>query len=214
MKSLALIDVGLGNLHSVERAFRRAAEAASIEVEVRATHEPDAIAQADAIIFPGQGGFSDCARAMQGGVGAAILDGIGAGRPYFGICLGLQILLESSDESRSSRGLALLEGHVARLDPAPEPGGRRRKVPHIGWNGVTPKRADTPLGTDTHYYYFVHSYAAVPKDESWIASVTDYGGAFVSAIAKENVFACQFHPEKSQRAGLLLVQRWFERSFS
>jgi imidazole glycerol-phosphate synthase subunit HisH len=161
--------------------------------------------------MPGQGGFGDCARALSEGFASSILAHLATGRPYLGICLGLQILFGSSEEAPGCAGLGVFEGRVARL-----PGGRDLttgaplKIPHVGWNVAEPiRRAERmQLLTATEYFYFVHSFAVVPQDGSIIAATTDYGPSFVSAVAQDNIFACQFHPEKSQRAGLALLERF------
>jgi glutamine amidotransferase len=144
-------------------------------------------------------------------LGDAVTAHIAAGRPYLGICLGLQLLFASSDEAPGRAGLGVLEGHVARLPGGTDATtGQPLKIPHIGWNTVEPVRAFEPRAplVKAEHFYFVHSFVVVPKDPAVIAATTDYGEPFVSAIAWRNVFACQFHPEKSQRAGLALLERF------
>jgi glutamine amidotransferase len=137
-----------------------------------------------------------------------------SGRPYLGICLGLQVLFRTSDEAPGCEGLGILEGHVARIDPGVDPStGARFKIPHMGWNTAEPSdnpgliRNDLLTQLPLHFY-FVHSYVVQPLDRRHIAATTEYGVRFVSAVAFDNVFACQFHPEKSQRAGLALLDRF------
>lgn len=203
---IAVCNTGLGNLRSVERALLTAAKGRSVEVAL--TSDPDAIARADKVVVPGQGAFGDCSRALAGGMGGAIREAIGRGTPYLGICLGLQILFGGSEEAPECPGLGLLDGHVAKLsnrDPASDV---PLKVPHVGWNTAVPTAHRSLLPETPTYFYFVHSYAVRPRGEAIVAATTAYGEPFVSAVAKDNVFACQFHPEKSQRAGLELLARF------
>jgi glutamine amidotransferase len=209
--NIVIVDVGLGNLRSVERALTRAADDARALASVAITRDPDAIARADKVVVPGQGAFRDCARALSGNgfeLGEAVLESIRRGTPYLGICLGMQVLFASSEEAPGCGGLGIFEGDVARL-PDRAPNGETLKIPHIGWN-----TADTRLGSgallpaEPTYFYFVHSYAVRPRDPALVAATTDYGSPFVSAVAKDNVLAVQFHPEKSQEAGLALLARF------
>ncbi|MGO8997677.1 MAG: imidazole glycerol phosphate synthase subunit HisH [Polyangiaceae bacterium] len=206
---IAIVDVGLGNLRSVERALTRAAEdvgAAGVRVEI--TRDAEAIARADKVVVPGQGAFRDCARALEVGLGEAIRGSIARGVPYLGICLGMQVLFASSEEAPGCGGLAIFDGEVVRLSDR-APSGERLKIPHIGWNTVDVRPgASAILPTEPTYFYFVHSYAVRPRDPSLVAATTDYGAPFVSAVAKDNVLAVQFHPEKSQAAGLALLGRF------
>jgi glutamine amidotransferase len=206
---LVVCDVGLGNLRSVERALREAGRGRQIDVEV--TREPASVRGADKVVMPGQGAFGDCARALAGGLGDAVRDHLAAGRPYLGICLGLQVLFGASDEAPGCAGLGVLEGSVVRLRGGTDPlTGAPLKIPHVGWNEAEPAPGHPGLllpGAPQHFY-FVHSFVVVPRDASVVASTTDYGEPFVSAVAYGSVFACQFHPEKSQRAGLALLERF------
>ena len=217
---IAICDVGLGNLRSVERALLRAATDARVVASVTITKDPELLRRADKVVVPGQGAFRDCARALDLGLGEVLRERIARGAPYFGICLGLQVLFATSEEATGSRGLGVLPGDVARLTGGVDPAtGEPLKIPHMGWNVVTPTSptGGGPSGSSaghgflpdrpTHFY-FVHSFAVRPADPSIIATTTDYGVPFVSAIAKDNVFACQFHPEKSQAAGLALLVRF------
>lgn len=199
---VVVVDSGSGNLRSVERAL------AAAGAHPQLTSDPERIAKAGLVVVPGQGAFGDCVKTLRKrGLDQAILEHIQNGYPYFGICLGLQILFEDSEESPDHKGLGVLSGHVKRF--APEVG----KVPHMGWNSVTSARslpllADIPENT---YFYFTHSYYAVPKSDEVVALRCDYGGSFVAAVQEDNVFACQFHPEKSQAAGLKLLQNFIEQ---
>jgi glutamine amidotransferase len=207
---IAIVDVGLGNLRSVERAIVRAAsDSSEANVRVAITSDADEIASADKVVVPGQGAFRDCARALGvGGLGEAIRSSIARGTPYLGICLGLQVLFGSSEEAVGCAGLGALAGDVGRL-PDRAPDGERLKIPHIGWNTIDVRPgASALLPTEPTYFYFVHSYAVRPRDPGLVASTTDYGSPFTSAVARDNVLAVQFHPEKSQAAGLALLVRF------
>ena len=197
-----MIDSGSGNLRSVERAIL------AVGGRPLVTADPEVVAGAGRIVVPGQGAFGDCVdNFRERGLDQAVTEVIAAGRPYFGICLGLQILFAESEECPGSRGLGILPGTVRRFDPGVG------KVPHMGWNSVTaedalPMLKDIPQHT---YFYFTHSYYALPKSDGIVALRSDYGGSFVAAIQHENIFACQFHPEKSQGAGLRLLQNFIEQ---
>jgi glutamine amidotransferase len=205
---IAIVDVGLGNLRSVERALVRAAEDARVAAGVTITRDPDAIARADKVVVPGQAAFRDCARALDGGLGDVLRETIRRGTPYLGICLGMQVLFGSSEEAPGCGGLAVFEGDVGRL-PDRAPSGERLKIPHVGWNTVVVRPgASAVLPAEPTYFYFVHSYAVRPRDPALIAATTDYGSPFACAVAKDNVLAVQFHPEKSQGAGLALLTRF------
>ena len=207
---IAICDIGLGNIRSVERALTTAAASRS-RTKIEVSRDPEHILAADKIVVPGQGAFGDCARALGDGLGEALRVKIAAGTPYLGICLGLQILFAASEEAPGCHGLGIFEGDVARLRASNDPTtGTAIKIPHMGWNTVE-RRAHaiaTLLPDLATHFYFVHSFVVRPKDERIVASTTDYGDTFVSAVAKDNVFACQFHPEKSQRAGLALLERF------
>jgi glutamine amidotransferase len=212
---IAVCDVGLGNLRSVERALAHASHGRDAHVEI--TREPGRVALADAVVMPGQGAFGDCMRGLAGGLADAVREHIGRGRPYLGICLGLQVLFGSSEEAAGCAGLGVLEGDVVRLAGGIDPlTGAALKIPHVGWNTAEPAPGEREhaaarglLAAEPQHFYFVHSYAVVPRDRTVVAATTEYGGTrFVSAVARGNVFACQFHPEKSQRAGLALLERF------
>jgi glutamine amidotransferase len=202
---IAIVDTGSGNLRSVEKAL------ASVGADGFVTHDPEGVRAADKVVLPGQGAFGAYVAGLGRDGGAlrqAVLAAIGAGKPYLGICMGLQVLFESSEEEPGVAGLGLLPGQVVRFKVAPP-----LKVPHMGWNAcsrpataaASPVLADTADGT---YFYFVHSYYPVPSDPRDVALLADHGGDFCAAVAKDNVFACQFHPEKSQHAGLALLSRF------
>jgi imidazole glycerol-phosphate synthase subunit HisH len=175
------------------------------------TGDPARVEAADRLVLPGQGGFGDCARALQGALGDVVREHVRQERPYLGICLGFQVLFGSSEEAAGCRGLGVLGGDVVRLHDGVDPAtGGRLKIPHVGWNEVTPEGGHPGLlARDRQYFSFMHSFVPVPHDPSVVAGTTDYGGErFVSAVARGNLFACQFHPEKSQRAGIALLERF------
>ncbi len=205
---VVVCDVGLGNLRSVERALREAARGRRVEVEV--TGDSARVRSADKLVMPGQAGFGDYARALSGDLGEALRERWHTGRPYLGICMGLQMLFDGSEEAPGCAGLGLLQGTVVKMRPGVDPEtGSSRKVPHVGWNSAEPGESKGLLeaGRPAHFY-FVHSYVVAPRDPRIVAATTEYGERFVSAVAFDNVFACQFHPEKSQRAGLALLERF------
>lgn len=208
---IALCDVGLGNLRSVERALREAARDASARVDIERTSDPERIRGADKLVMPGQGAFGDCARALCGtGLGDAVREHIRVGRPYLGICLGLQVLFESSEEAPACAGLGVLGGRVVKLRGGTDATtGAALKIPHVGWNEVEPSAQRRGLlEPRAEHFYFVHGFVVAPRDERIVSATTEYGDRFVSAVAYGNVFACQFHPEKSQRAGIALLERF------
>jgi imidazole glycerol-phosphate synthase subunit HisH len=201
---VAIVDTGSGNLRSVEKALAEAGADAQV------TADAAVVKAADKLVVPGQGAFGGCVAGLDRGGGElrqVVLESIRAGKPYLGLCLGLQILFDGSDESVDCAGLGILPGRVHRFDVRPPD-----KVPHMGWNDVrrgpaagVPGLAGTPDGT---YFYFVHSYYPVPANASDVALTSDYGGPFCAAAARDNVLAVQFHPEKSQAAGISLLGRW------
>ncbi|UCH29767.1 MAG: imidazole glycerol phosphate synthase subunit HisH [Myxococcales bacterium] len=194
---VAIVDLGLGNLHSVAKAFERA----GADPELSA--DPEVLLRADRLVMPGQGAFKECAHALAGEIGEAVRAWIDSGRPYLGICLGMQALFESSEEAPGEKGLGIFRGTVKRFaSDLLDAEGNPLKVPHIGWNQID---STHPVFEDGEWYYFVHSYYVVPDDESLIAATADYGGPFCAAIARDNVLACQFHPEKSQHAGARVI---------
>ncbi len=207
-----VVDTGSGNLRSVEKAAEAAAERSnSHRTQVVRTGDPDLIRKASRLILPGQGAFGDGARAMQGGIGPAVLEFIQSGKPFFGICIGLQLLFESSEEAPGVRGLGVLRGIVRRLV-----GGPGIKVPHMGWNSLEfetkPASLLSQSGAENQYFYFVHSFHAVPADLSVRLATVSYGSNRVTAaVGRDNVFATQFHPEKSQRVGLALLTEFFNQ---
>ena len=203
MTRVAIIDYGMGNLRSVAKAIEHIAPSAEIVV----TSDPRDVAAADRVVFPGQGAMPDCMRELDARkLRAAVLDAA-ATKPFLGICIGLQMLFQHSQEG-DQPGLGVLAGDVKRfVDPVDPASGARLKVPLMGWNGVRQIR-EHPLWAgiaDDDRFYFVHSYYVVPVDAALTAGQTHYGAPFTSAIARDNIFAVQFHPEKSAEAGLRLL---------
>ena len=209
MTTIAVIDYGMGNLRSVSKALEHVAPGARVEV----TSDPVAVAAADRVVFPGQGAMPDCMREMDArGLRPAVLAAAQA-KPFLGICIGLQMLFESSDEG-DVRGLAVLAGRVRRFprEAMRDQQGMRLKVPHMGWNRVWQRNAH-PLWSgieDGTRFYFVHSYYAQVEDEQIVSGVSDYGLPFTCAVARDNIFAVQFHPEKSHIAGLRLLSNFVD----
>lgn len=197
---IAIIDYGMGNLRSVQKGFEY------LGFEARVTRGKKEIKDSHAIVLPGVGAFRDCIENLRRyGLIELVLESIKEGKPYLGICLGLQILFSESEEFGKQKGLDLIKGRVVKFKPA-----SGFKVPHMGWNSIE-KRRDLPLlqGIENgDFFYFVHSYYVVPEDEACISTITDYGIPFVSSIFKDNIFATQFHPEKSQKKGLRILHNF------
>lgn len=208
---IAIVDYGMGNLRSVQKAVEKVGSE-----EVRVTREPGLIDQARAVILPGVGAFKDCMDNLEKfALIEPVKRAISSGRPFLGICLGLQVLFTESLEFGRHPGLDVVAGVVrpfAEDMPDPERPGSFLKIPHMGWNQVRGKKDVPALATieDEAYFYFVHSYYVEPEDSSVVALTTDYGIDFVSAIAFDNVIATQFHPEKSQQQGLALLKAFTE----
>ena len=207
-RRVVVVDTGLGNLRSVVRALEEAGRRGGLSATVTIETSPDAVRAADAIVVPGQGAFRDCARTLDAGLGAALREAIAGGTKYLGLCLGLQVLFESSEEAPGCAGLGIFRGPVRKLGSHADPSGRPLKVPHVGWNLVEPTAHRGLLSPSEKHFYFVHSYVVAPEDESIVAGTTTHGERFVSAVMKDNVMAVQFHPEKSQAAGLALLERF------
>jgi imidazole glycerol-phosphate synthase subunit HisH len=206
---VVVCDVGLGNLRSVERALLEACSLGGHRAEVEVTRDLARIAGADKLVMPGQGGFGDCARALSSGVGDTLRAYLETQRPYLGICLGLQVLFESSEEAAGCAGLGVFAGEVVKLHEGVDALTKAPlKIPHTGWNAADATANRGLLPATNEHFYFVHSYVVAPRDPAVVAATTEYGDRFVSAVARDNVFACQFHPEKSQRAGLALLERF------
>jgi len=197
MRPLAIVDYDMGNLRSVQKAFERLGHAAEV------TRDPDRIADGAGVVLPGVGAFGACmANLAAFGLVEPVRHAITRGRPFLGICLGMQLLFEESEEFGPVAGLGILPGRVVRFSAAPE-----HKIPHMGWNQLHVVRRAAALGDlpEGAYTYFVHSYYPVPKDPAVVVTTTTYGVEFASSVARDNIFACQFHPEKSQQVGLGLL---------
>jgi len=204
---IAVIDYGMGNLRSVQKALE------FVGAKVIVTHDPDLILNADSVVLPGVGAFKDCmANLNKLKLVDPIRKFVDSGKPFLGICLGLQVLFEESAEYGPVAGLGILPGKVIKFsgESSETKNGQPIKIPHMGWNKVEIKKKD-PLFDKVDaapYFYFVHSYYVVPEDQNMIATVTNYGVEFVSGIQHKNIYAFQFHPEKSQTLGLSILERF------
>ena len=208
MNDVAVVDYGMGNLRSVEQALRHVAPG----VEIRVSADPKVIAQAGRVVFPGQGAMPDCMRELDArGLRQVVLDAA-RNKPFLGICIGLQMLFEHSAEGDVA-GLGVLQGEVLRFAANLRDAQQQKlKVPHMGWNQVH-RTASHALwdGIDQDArFYFVHSYYVRPQDAALVQATSDYPQPFVCAVAQENLYAVQFHPEKSQTAGLKLLQNFVQ----
>jgi imidazole glycerol-phosphate synthase subunit HisH len=206
MKSMiAIIDYGMGNIRSVEKGFLK------IGADVKITSDPKVIADASGVVLPGVGAFRDCmANLDKLKLIDVIKKEIDKGKPFLGICLGLQLLFSESEEFGICKGLDIFPGRVARFnfDALPASPSGKLKIPHMGWNTAKIVRRPPIFDEipDESYFYFVHSFYVIPEDMGITATTTDYGINFVSMIWKDNVFATQFHPEKSQKMGLKILR--------
>ncbi len=195
---IAIIDYGMGNLRSVEKGFLK------VGVDARVVTDPKAVDDASAVVLPGVGAFRDCMRNLeQASLLEPVVRAIQKGKPYLGICLGLQILFTESEEFGIYKGLDMLKGKVVRFHV-------NLKVPHMGWNNVKILRRSPIFDgiNDDSFFYFVHSFYVAPDDYDSVAATTEYGVTFTSMIWKENIFATQFHPEKSQQTGLRILRNF------
>jgi glutamine amidotransferase len=209
MRTVAVVDYGMGNLRSVSQAVQHVARGSGFEAIV--TSRPDQVRAAERVVLPGQGAMPDCMRELRdSGLQESVLEAA-ATKPLFGVCVGMQMLLDRSHEGPTD-GLGLIHGEVVRFELAgrQQPDGSRYKVPQMGWNRVWQAQphalwADVPDGS---YYYFVHSFYARPSDVRHSVGEADYGGRFTAAVARDNIFATQFHPEKSADQGLSLYRNF------
>ncbi len=209
MIDIAVVDYGMGNLRSVSKALEHVAPDKRIVV----TSEPSQIDQAERVVFPGQGAMPDCMRELDTRSLRASVIAAAAEKPFLGICIGLQLLFERSEEG-GAVGLGILPGQVVKFAKAEmhDDAGRKLKVPHMGWNqvyqtGQHPMWANIP---DGERFYYVHSYYVVPQDQTSIVGYSEYPSRFTSVVARDNIFAVQFHPEKSQHAGLQLLSNFVQ----
>jgi glutamine amidotransferase len=200
MTKIIIVDYGVGNFRNVQKAFEAVGAAAEI------SDSAEAVAQADAVVLPGVGAFGDAMRHLQErGLDAPVLEAARAGKPLLGICVGLQLLFDESEEMGHHRGLGLLPGKVIRFPQG-------LTVPHMGWNQIEPAR-EHPLLNEIRrgdFAYFAHSYHAAPVNSGDVVAYTDYGQPFASVVARDNICAIQFHPEKSQQVGLRILKNFVE----
>ena len=199
---IAVVDYGMGNIHSVAKALERVARGA----EVAVTADPERIRASERVVVPGQGALPDCMRQLAASGALEAVIGAAGAKPFLGICIGLQMLFERGEEG-DTPGLGLLPGRVPRFRLS------GLKIPHMGWNEVAQQRSHALWDgiADRSRFYFVHSYYPAPADRALVAATADYGAPFTCAVARDNIFAVQFHPEKSQSAGLQLLSnfvRW------
>jgi glutamine amidotransferase len=197
---IVIVDYGMGNLRNVQKAFER------IGAEAGITRNKKEILAASAVVLPGVGAFKDCMENLEKyGLIDPLLRCVETGKAYLGICLGLQILFSESEEFGSHKGLDLIKGRVVKFKPDPD-----HKVPHMGWNTIEFQKASPFFQgiKDGSFFYFVHSYYVVPEEKEWVSTLTPYGDPFASSVWKENLFATQFHPEKSQEGGLKILENF------
>ena len=208
-RTVAVVDYGMGNLRSVSQAVMHVAAGSGVEVVI--TQRPEDVLAAERVVLPGQGAMRDCMRELNdSGLKQAVLHAA-ANKPLFGVCVGMQMLLDHSEE-QDTPGLGVIAGRVRRfqLDGQIQPDGSRYKVPQMGWNRIQQARPHALWAgvADGAWFYFVHSYYAAPSDPRHSAGLTDYGSPFTSAVARDNIFATQFHPEKSATDGLQLYRNF------
>ncbi len=213
--TVAVIDYGSGNLHSAAKALERAAREGGTGEKIEVTSDPDAVRRADRVVLPGVGAFADCKRGLDAvpGMVAAMREAVRErGRPFFGICVGMQLMADRGRENVVTEGLGWIGGEVDRIAPADS----TLKIPHMGWNTLAPNRGHAlldgiALGPQGLHAYFVHSYQLRPTDKVDLVAEADYGGPITAMVARDNLAGTQFHPEKSQRLGLALLAnflRW------
>jgi len=212
--SVAIVDYGSGNLHSAAKAFERAARESGHDQPIVVTSKPDEVARADRVVLPGVGAFADCRRGLDGipGMIDALNESVRKqGRPFFGICVGMQLMAERGREYQVTPGLSWIAGEVDRITPSDA----SLKIPHMGWNTLNtlrphPVLEDIPLGPDGLHAYFVHSYELKTARQNDLVAQADYGGPITAIVARDNMVGTQFHPEKSQRLGLALIANFLK----
>ena len=212
--SVAIVDYGSGNLHSAAKAFERAARGAAPEQSIVVTSDPDAVRQAARIVLPGVGAFADCRRGLDAvpGMLEALEESVrGEGKPFFGICVGMQLMAERGREYEVTEGLGWIAGEVDKIAPTDA----SLKIPHMGWNTLETRKAHPlfdgiKLGPQGAHAYFVHSYHLKPTNPGDLLAETEYGGAITAVIGRDNMVGTQFHPEKSQRLGLALIANFLK----
>jgi imidazole glycerol-phosphate synthase subunit HisH len=212
--SVAIIDYGSGNLHSAAKAFERAAHDAGLDQPIAVTGDPEVVARADRVVLPGVGAFADCRRGLDAvpGMVEALDKAVRRnGRPFIGICVGMQLLAERGREYEVTEGLGWISGEVDRITPSdPE-----LKIPHMGWNTLNvvrphPLLDGLTLGPQGLHAYFVHSFALNPAQSGDLVAQADYGGAVTAIVGRDNIVGTQFHPEKSQKLGLRLIANFLK----
>jgi imidazole glycerol-phosphate synthase subunit HisH len=212
--TVAIVDYGSGNLHSAAKAFERAARDAGLDQPIEVTSDPQAVADADRVVLPGVGAFADCKRGLMAvdGMAAALEDAVRRkGRPFFGICVGMQLLAERGREYEVTDGLGWISGEVDRIAPSDA----SLKIPHMGWNTLNVARPHKlveglALGPQGLHAYFVHSYAFKVTQRADLLAESDYGGPLTAIVARDNIVGTQFHPEKSQKLGLALIANFLK----
>jgi imidazole glycerol-phosphate synthase subunit HisH len=212
--SVAIVDYGSGNLHSAAKAFERAAKDKGLSAPIVVTRDPDVVARADRIVLPGVGAFADCRRGLDAvsGMVEALEQAVREnGRPFLGICVGMQLLAERGREYEIVEGLGWIAGEVDRITPHDT----TLKIPHMGWNTLNPMRPHPlveglPLGPEGRHAYFVHSFALKPSRPEDLVANTDYGGPVTAIVGRDNIVGTQFHPEKSQKLGLALIANFLQ----
>ena len=212
--SVAIVDYGSGNLHSAAKAFERAAQDAGLQQPIVVTNDPRVVAAADRVVLPGVGAFADCRRGLDAvdGMVAALEEAVRRnGRPFFGICVGMQLLAERGREYEVTPGLGWIAGEVDRIAPN-DP---NLKIPHMGWNTLNVDRAHPlldglTLGPQGLHAYFIHSYELKVADRADLVAEADYGGPVTAIVARDNIVGTQFHPEKSQKLGLALIANFLK----
>jgi glutamine amidotransferase len=212
--SVAIVDYGSGNLHSAAKAFERASRESGHDQPILVTRDPAQVARADRVVLPGVGAFADCRRGLDDipGMIDALEQAVRKrGRPFFGICVGMQLMAERGREYQVTPGLGWIAGEVDRITPS-DPA---LKIPHMGWNTLNmlqphPLLADIPLGPDGLHAYFVHSYELKTAQRSDLVAQADYGGPLTAIVGRDNMVGTQFHPEKSQRLGLALIANFLK----
>ena len=212
--SVAIVDYGSGNLHSAAKAFERAARESGHDQPIVVTSKPDEVAAASRVVLPGVGAFADCRRGLDAipGMIDALDEAVRKrGTPFFGICVGMQLMAERGREYQVTPGLGWIAGEVDRITPSDA----TLKIPHMGWNTLNMLKAhplleDIPLGPDGLHAYFVHSYELKPTHRGDLVAQADYGGPLTAIVGRDNMVGTQFHPEKSQRLGLKLIANFLK----
>ena len=212
--SVAIVDYGSGNLHSAAKAFERAARESGHDQPIAVTSDPAKVAAASRVVLPGVGAFADCRRGLDeidGMIEALNETVLQRGRPFFGICVGMQLMAERGREYQVTPGLGWIAGEVDRIAPSDA----SLKIPHMGWNTLNMLKPhalldEIPLGPDGLHAYFVHSYELKPQKRSDLVAQADYGGALTAIVGRDNMVGTQFHPEKSQRLGLKLIANFLK----